>query len=71
MLCKQLRLRNGNIETVTWVDTEKKCTAGDRIRLKGDDRLWDVTKEYMTLLEKSSIHREWNAGGLDQRNRIT
>lgn len=71
MLCKQVKLKRGNTHTVSWVDAEKPCEAGDRIRFRGEEEWWDVEVVYNVKIEKTAIHHEWSAGGLDSRSRIT
>ena len=64
MFYKQVRLKNGNTETVTWVDLQKRFKKGDRITLKGETKLWDIKEVYNCKVEKSQIRNDWNVGGL-------
>ena len=61
---KQIRMSNGKTQSVTWVDTLKSFKLGDRLLLKGDDRLWSVDWISDMFIERKDIRRDWHVGGL-------
>lgn len=61
---KQIRMSNGKTQSVTWVDTLKSFKPGDKLLLKGDDRLWKVDWISDMAIEKKDIRRDWHVGGL-------
>lgn len=61
---KQIRISHGVTHSVTWVDLTKPFKIGDRLRLKGDDRLWHVDTISNVMLERKDINRDWHVGGL-------
>lgn len=68
---KQIKLKKDNVYQVCWMELKKPFKIGDFIRPKNDSNFWEVIKVWDTLLEKNEINQDWDAGGLNEKNRIT
>lgn len=64
MKLTQCLLKHANRKQVVWV--ESPVRKNSVIILKKDDREWVVLETYSTV-EQSSLHSEWEVGGLGKR----
>lgn len=62
MKYQQVLLNDGNTNTVAWIDAETR--KGNLVRIKNDNRWWEVKETYYPYLDRSEIKSEWRVGGL-------
>ena len=68
---QQIETEKNGIHEIFWLECSKAFKKGDLVRVKGQDDFRTIVEIFPKTLVKGEIKREWNAGGLDQRNRIT
>lgn len=69
---KQVELKKENTFMITWIECSKDFKINDFISFKDQPNVFrKVINIFEPVMERTDIKREWNAGGLDKRNRIT
>lgn len=61
---KQVKLRKGRTEQISWVDEHPKLREGVFISFKNSVERWRVIRIWDLSLEKRLLYKTWKVGGL-------
>ena len=61
---KQILVKNGNKNRMTWTDEDLRIKPGNNIRFKDEKDWWEIREIYDVSIQKNEINRTWRVGGL-------